>query len=70
MDDSYVYFRYVDNLVFLGNGLVYNRGEYLEGFSSPLWAVLLSAPALARAAVVDARAGARRRELPGLWLAA
>jgi len=43
MDDSFVYFRYVDNLVFLGHGLVYNRGEYVEGFSSPLWALLLSA---------------------------
>jgi len=42
MDDAYVYFRYVDNLVFLGHGLVYNRGEYVEGFSSPLWALLLS----------------------------
>ena len=41
MDDAYVYFRYVDNWVFLGHGLVYNRGEYLEGFSSPLWALLL-----------------------------
>jgi len=43
MDDAYVYFRYVDDLVFLGRGLVYNPGEYVEGFSSPLWALLLSA---------------------------
>ncbi|HKJ23310.1 MAG TPA: hypothetical protein VKB65_00710 [Myxococcota bacterium] len=43
MDDAFVYFRYVDNLVWLGAGLVYNRGEYVEGFSSPLWALLLSA---------------------------
>jgi hypothetical protein len=42
MDDAYVYFRYVDNWVFLGHGLVYNRGEFVEGFSSPLWALLLS----------------------------
>jgi hypothetical protein len=41
MDDAYVYFRYVDNWVFLGHGLVYNRGEYVEGYSSPLWALLL-----------------------------
>ncbi|MBW2447060.1 MAG: hypothetical protein JRG83_14170 [Deltaproteobacteria bacterium] len=42
MDDAFVYFRYVDNWVLLGNGLVYNRGEFVEGFSSPLWALLLS----------------------------
>jgi hypothetical protein len=43
MDDSYVYFRYVDNLVARGIGLVWNPGEYVEGFSSPLWALLLVA---------------------------
>jgi hypothetical protein len=42
IDDGYVYFRYVDNLLFLKFGLVYNRGEYVEGFSSPFWAVLLT----------------------------
>ena len=41
MDDAFVYFRYVDNAVFLGRGLVYNPGEYVEGFSSPLWTLLL-----------------------------
>jgi len=40
-DDSFVFFRYVDNLIFLKAGLVYNRGEYVEGFSSPLWLMLL-----------------------------
>ncbi|NNL67200.1 MAG: hypothetical protein HKP30_13215 [Myxococcales bacterium] len=53
MDDAYVYFRYVDNWVFLGHGLVYNRGEYLEGFSSPLWALLL---------------GLLRRSTIGYWI--
>ncbi len=43
MDDAYVYFRYVDNLVVHGEGLVWNPGEYVEGFSSPLWALLLVA---------------------------
>jgi hypothetical protein len=42
LDDAYVYFRYIDNLLFLKSGLVYNRGEYVEGFSSPLWLLLLS----------------------------
>lgn len=41
MDDAFVYFRYVDNLLFLGRGLVYNPGEYVEGFSSPAWTLLL-----------------------------
>jgi hypothetical protein len=41
LDDAFVYFRYVDNLLFLRVGLVYNAGEYVEGFSSPLWTLLL-----------------------------
>lgn len=41
MDDAFIYFRYVDNLLYLGNGLVFNSGEYVEGFSSPLWAIML-----------------------------
>lgn len=43
MDDAFVYFRYVDNLLFLKLGLIYNAGEYVEGFSSPLWVLLLTA---------------------------
>ena len=43
LDDAFVYFRYVDNLVHLDLGLVYNRGEFVEGYSSPLWALLLIA---------------------------
>jgi hypothetical protein len=41
MDDAYVYFRYVDNLVIHRVGLVYNAGEFVEGFSSPFWVLLL-----------------------------
>jgi len=43
LDDGYVYFKYVDNLLFLGNGLVYNPGEFVEGNSSPGWTLLLAA---------------------------
>ncbi len=43
LDDAFIYFRYVDNLLFLGIGLVYNAGEFVEGFSSPLWILLLTA---------------------------
>jgi hypothetical protein len=42
LDDAYVYFRYVDNAVLFGQGWVYNAGEYVEGYTSPLWLVLLS----------------------------
>jgi hypothetical protein len=42
MDDAYIYFRYLDNLLFLGYGLVYNNGEYVEGFSSPIWVLILA----------------------------
>jgi len=41
MDDAFVYFRYADNLLFLGRGLVYNAGEFVEGYSSPLWMLVL-----------------------------
>jgi hypothetical protein len=43
MDDAFVYFRYVDNALFLKIGLVYNLGEYVEGYTSPLWTLLLLA---------------------------
>ena len=41
LDDSFVYYRYVDNLWFLHRGLVFNQGEFVEGYSSPLWLLLL-----------------------------
>jgi len=41
MDDAFVYFRYVDNALFLKIGLVYNQGEYVEGYSSPGWMLVL-----------------------------
>ena len=41
LDDAFVYFRYIDNLLFLKLGLVYNQGEFVEGYSSPLWMLLL-----------------------------
>jgi len=41
VDDAFVYFRYADNALFAHRGLVYNAGEYVEGFSSPLWMLIL-----------------------------
>jgi arabinofuranosyltransferase len=37
-EDAYITFRYAKNLA-IGNGLVYNPGEHIMGFSSPLWTV-------------------------------
>ena len=41
VDDCFIYLRYAENLA-NGNGLVYNIGERVEGFSSPLWVLLLA----------------------------
>ena len=41
-DDSYISYRYAANLV-AGHGLVYNPGEYVEGFSNLLWTLLIAA---------------------------
>ena len=41
VDDSFITFRYVRNFV-RGDGLVYNPGERVEGYTNFLWAILLS----------------------------
>ncbi|MDQ3021283.1 MAG: hypothetical protein M3R36_12050 [Bacteroidota bacterium] len=41
IDDLYIYFRYVNNFI-NGKGIVYNPGEFVEGFSSFSWFLLLS----------------------------
>ncbi len=38
-DDAYISLRYSGNLV-AGHGLVFNPGEYTEGFSNPAWTLL------------------------------
>lgn len=40
-DDAYITFRYAWNLA-NGNGLVFNPGEHVEGFSNPLWTLTLA----------------------------
>jgi hypothetical protein len=42
IDDAYIVFRYADNLV-AGYGPVFNPGERVEGFTSPLWLLLIAA---------------------------
>ncbi len=44
MDDGFIYARYADNAVLTRVGLVYNLGEYVEGYSSPLWMLWLLIP--------------------------
>jgi len=41
VDDSFITFRYVRNFV-RGDGLVYNPGERVEGYTNFLWAMILS----------------------------
>lgn len=43
LDDAYISYRYAQNLA-QGNGLVFNRGEHVEGYSNFLY-VLLMTPA-------------------------
>jgi hypothetical protein len=38
-DDAFISFRYAENMA-SGNGLVFNIGEKVEGFSNPLWTFL------------------------------
>lgn len=42
IDDAYISYRYARNLV-EGNGLVYNIGERVEGFTNLLWTLLVAA---------------------------
>ncbi len=41
-DDAFISFRYVRNLL-AGHGLVFNPGEYVEGYSNFLWVLELAA---------------------------
>lgn len=40
LDDAYISFRYAENFAG-GHGLVYNPGEWVEGYTTPLWVFLL-----------------------------
>ncbi len=40
-DDAYISFRYIQNFV-NGNGLVFNIGERVEGYTNLLWVLILS----------------------------
>ena len=40
-DDTFITLRYVENLL-AGRGLVYNPGEFVEGYTHPLWLAILA----------------------------
>jgi len=40
-DDAFISFRYAQNLV-LGHGLVWNPGEWVEGYTNLLWTLLIA----------------------------
>src|SRR5262249_51975069 len=42
LDDAFISYRYARNIV-SGAGLVFNPGEYVEGFSNLLWTLLVAA---------------------------
>ena len=44
-DDAFITFRYVRNFL-NGNGLVFNKGEYVEGYTSFLWVMILAITSL------------------------
>jgi arabinofuranosyltransferase len=52
-DDAYISFRYVENFV-NGNGLVFNMGERVEGFTNLFWVLLLSLPVTFKLNIADA----------------
>jgi arabinofuranosyltransferase len=43
IDDAYISFRYAHQMV-EGHGLVFNPGEYVEGYTSLLWTLLMAFP--------------------------
>jgi hypothetical protein len=45
VDDAYISFRYSHNLA-EGRGLVFNEGEYVEGYTNVLWTLLMVLPEL------------------------
>lgn len=64
VDDAYISLRYAWNLV-EGNGLVWNVGERVEGFSNPVFTLLCALPI---AAGLDGLQGAKLIGLSGLAL--
>ncbi len=54
-DDAYITFRYAENFA-AGNGMVYNSGEKVEGYTNFLWVIIMS---VLKKAGIDLLFGAR-----------
>jgi len=52
IDDAFIFYRYAQNLA-AGQGLVFNAGERVEGFTSVLWTLLIAAGAALGANIVS-----------------
>jgi hypothetical protein len=55
-DDAFITFRYVQNFLD-GNGLVFNIGEHVEGYTNFLWTLLLALPAALGIDLIDVAHG-------------
>ncbi|MCH2170708.1 hypothetical protein MK489_07975 [Myxococcota bacterium] len=53
VDDTYIFLRYAENLA-SGSGPVFNFGERVEGYTSPLWVLMLGAMAVSKLDLVVA----------------
>lgn len=51
-DDAFITFRYVKNII-EGNGLVFNPGERVEGYTNFLWTMILTIPAYLKIDIID-----------------
>jgi len=55
-DDAFITFRYVQNFLD-GNGLVFNAGEHVEGYTNFLWTLLLALPGALGIDLIDVAHG-------------
>src|SRR5437773_11900091 len=68
IDDTFISLRYARNLA-AGQGLVYNVGERVEGYTNFLWTVALALPHLLRVdAVAAGKLGNLILALASAWL--
>ncbi len=72
IDDAYISLRYARNLV-SGAGLVYNPGEFVQGYTNFLWVMIMAAvlalglPAVPTLCALGGLAGAAVLVLTALW---
>lgn len=69
VDDAYITFRYADHIL-AGHGPVYNPGEWVEGFTSPLWLGLLALGGLVLPVQLVAKGAGALGAAGALWCTA